>query len=100
MCMGIEWMMQMEGDTKGSAKAGDTSAKKDVHPGPNAQISHQGSFSQGVSYGNSNTQGIVALFHPNDTTLLPYSVIYGSAHDGPYAKQRVDMCSFTMNSVI
>ncbi|KAL3569451.1 hypothetical protein D5086_029341 [Populus alba] len=44
------------GDTKGSAKAGDTSAKKDVRPGPNAQISHQGSFSQGVSYGNSNTQ--------------------------------------------
>ncbi|XP_061954221.1 nuclear transcription factor Y subunit B-10-like [Populus nigra] len=47
---------EMEGDTKGSAKAGDTSAKKDVHPGPNAQISHQGSFSQGVSYGNSNSQ--------------------------------------------
>lgn len=23
-------------------------------------------------------KGIVALFHPNDTTLLPYSVIYGS----------------------
>ncbi|KAF9664998.1 hypothetical protein SADUNF_Sadunf16G0076500 [Salix dunnii] len=45
-----------EGDTKGSAKAGDTSAKKDVHPGPNAQISHQGSFSQGVTYGNSNSQ--------------------------------------------
>ncbi|KAL9336604.1 hypothetical protein Peur_071092 [Populus x canadensis] len=45
-----------EGDTKGSAKTGDTSAKKDIHPGPNAQISHQGSFSQGVSYGNSNSQ--------------------------------------------
>lgn len=23
-------------------------------------------------------KGIVALFHPNDTTLLPYSVIYGA----------------------
>ncbi|KAJ6425504.1 hypothetical protein OIU84_026144 [Salix udensis] len=47
---------EMEGDTKGSAKAGETSAKRDVHHGPNAQISHQDSFSQGVSYGNSNSQ--------------------------------------------
>ncbi|XP_052304127.1 nuclear transcription factor Y subunit B-1 isoform X1 [Populus trichocarpa] len=29
---------EMEGDTKGSAKTGDTSAKKDIHPGPNAQV--------------------------------------------------------------
>ncbi|XP_039062875.1 nuclear transcription factor Y subunit B-10-like isoform X2 [Hibiscus syriacus] len=28
---------EMEGDTKGSAKGGDTFAKKDVQPGPNAQ---------------------------------------------------------------
>nr|KJB46565.1 hypothetical protein B456_007G374600 [Gossypium raimondii] len=42
-----------EGDAKGSAKGGDASAKKDVQPGPNGQLVHQGSFSQGVNYGNS-----------------------------------------------
>ncbi|TXG59121.1 hypothetical protein EZV62_016950 [Acer yangbiense] len=42
-----------EGDTKGSAKGGDSSAKKDVQPSPNTQLAHQGSFSQGVNYGNS-----------------------------------------------
>ncbi|CAI0427041.1 unnamed protein product [Linum tenue] len=41
-----------EGDTKGSGKGGDTSARKDVQPSPNAQISHQATFSQGVSYSN------------------------------------------------
>ncbi|KAJ9184254.1 hypothetical protein P3X46_003999 [Hevea brasiliensis] len=44
---------EMEGDTKGSAKGGETSVKKDVQPSPNVQISHQGSFSQGVNYANS-----------------------------------------------
>lgn len=44
---------EMEGDAKGSAKGGDASAKKDVQPGPNGQLVHQGSFSQGVNYGNS-----------------------------------------------
>lgn len=47
---------EMEGDTKGSAKGGEASAKKDVQPGPNVQIAHQGSFSQGVSYTNSQSQ--------------------------------------------
>ncbi|KAF4369280.1 hypothetical protein CsatB_017064 [Cannabis sativa] len=49
---------EMEGDTKGSAKGGDssTSSKKDIHPSPNAQIAHQGSFSQGVNYANSQSQ--------------------------------------------
>ncbi|XP_039062874.1 nuclear transcription factor Y subunit B-8-like isoform X1 [Hibiscus syriacus] len=47
---------EMEGDTKGSAKGGDTFAKKDVQPGPNAQLAHQGSFSQDVYYGNSQSQ--------------------------------------------
>ncbi|KAJ1443854.1 hypothetical protein SESBI_00025 [Sesbania bispinosa] len=42
-----------EGDTKGSAKGGDSSAKKDVQPSPNAQLAHQGSFSQSVNYTNS-----------------------------------------------
>ncbi|MCI15554.1 nuclear transcription factor Y subunit B-10-like, partial [Trifolium medium] len=50
--MGQLEMLQMEGDTKGSAK-GDTSAKKDVQQGSNPQLAHQGSFSQGVSYTNS-----------------------------------------------
>ncbi|WVZ03143.1 hypothetical protein V8G54_023949 [Vigna mungo] len=30
---------EMEGDTKGSTKGGDTSGKKDVQPGPNAPLS-------------------------------------------------------------
>ncbi|AES81793.1 putative transcription factor Hap3/NF-YB family [Medicago truncatula] len=47
---------EMEGDTKGSAKGGDTSGKKDVQQGSNPQLVHQGSFSQGVSYTNSQGQ--------------------------------------------
>ncbi|PPR91521.1 hypothetical protein GOBAR_AA29157 [Gossypium barbadense] len=55
---------EMEGDTKGSVKGGDTFAKKDVQPGPNAQLVHQGSFSQGVYYGNSQSQtSFDILFH-------------------------------------
>ncbi|XP_044499483.1 nuclear transcription factor Y subunit B-1-like isoform X2 [Mangifera indica] len=47
---------EMEGDTKGSAK-GESSSKKDIPPGHNTpQLAHQGSFSQGVSYGNSQSQ--------------------------------------------
>ncbi|XP_054776683.1 nuclear transcription factor Y subunit B-10-like isoform X2 [Prosopis cineraria] len=49
-------LLQMEGDTKGSAKGGEVSTKKDVQPSPNAQLAHQGSFSQGVSYTNSQPQ--------------------------------------------
>ncbi|KAL7170049.1 hypothetical protein ACSBR2_034990 [Camellia fascicularis] len=46
-----------EGDTKGSGKGGEGSAKKDgVHPGPNTQFAHQGSFSQSMNYGNSQSQ--------------------------------------------
>ncbi|CAL0309853.1 unnamed protein product [Lupinus luteus] len=44
-----------EGDTKGSAKGGESSAKKD-QPNPNVQLAHQGSFSQGVSYTNSQVK--------------------------------------------
>ncbi|XP_031384367.1 nuclear transcription factor Y subunit B-1-like isoform X2 [Punica granatum] len=57
---------EMEGDTKGSAKSGDGSVKKDgsgVHPGPNAQLVHQGSFSQGISYPNSQGQHLIVLTH-------------------------------------
>ncbi|KAE9612285.1 putative transcription factor Hap3/NF-YB family [Lupinus albus] len=49
---------EIEGDTKVSAKGGDASSRKDVHPSPNAQFHHQGSFSQGqgVDYTNSQAQ--------------------------------------------
>ncbi|KAH9671857.1 nuclear transcription factor Y subunit B-10 [Citrus sinensis] len=49
-----------EGDTKGNAKGGDASAKKDGQPNPNTQLAHQGSFPQGVNYGNSqhSAQGL------------------------------------------
>nr|XP_009620315.1 nuclear transcription factor Y subunit B-10-like isoform X3 [Nicotiana tomentosiformis]XP_016449856.1 PREDICTED: nuclear transcription factor Y subunit B-10-like isoform X3 [Nicotiana tabacum] len=45
---------EMEGDTKGSAKTADGSAKRDgMQPSPSSQLAHQGSFSQGMNYGNS-----------------------------------------------
>ncbi|XP_057512528.1 nuclear transcription factor Y subunit B-8 [Actinidia eriantha] len=47
---------EMEGDTKGTAKGGEGSARKDVQSGPNVQLAHQGSFSQGMGYGNSQSQ--------------------------------------------
>ncbi|XVF07970.1 hypothetical protein REPUB_Repub06bG0185000 [Reevesia pubescens] len=50
-----------EGDTKGSAKGGDTSIKRDVQPSPNAQLAHQGSFLQGVNYGNSQAHLMVPM---------------------------------------
>ncbi|RDY04660.1 Nuclear transcription factor Y subunit B-8, partial [Mucuna pruriens] len=45
-----------EGDSKGSTKGGDASARRDVYPSSNAQLVHQGSFSQGVNYTNSQPQ--------------------------------------------
>ncbi|CAN4116982.1 unnamed protein product [Withania somnifera] len=48
---------EMEGDTKGTAKAADGSSKRDgMQPGPNSQLAHQRSFSQGMNYGNSQGQ--------------------------------------------
>ncbi|XP_002525186.2 nuclear transcription factor Y subunit B-10 [Ricinus communis] len=48
---------EMEGDTKGSVKGGETSVKKDVQQITNVQqISHQGSFSQSANYANSQVQ--------------------------------------------
>ncbi|XP_004304397.1 PREDICTED: nuclear transcription factor Y subunit B-10-like [Fragaria vesca subsp. vesca] len=47
---------EMEGDTKGSGKGGDSSSKKEAQPSAIAQIPHQGSFSQGATYSNSQTQ--------------------------------------------
>ncbi|KAF1880003.1 hypothetical protein Lal_00022130 [Lupinus albus] len=63
-----------QGDTKVSAKGGDASSRKDVHPSPNAQVEcvytytvpgytvrnfhHQGSFSQGQGVDYTNSQYI------------------------------------------
>ncbi|KAA8534329.1 hypothetical protein F0562_031844 [Nyssa sinensis] len=47
---------ELEGDVKGSTRGGDGSAKNDTvgaHLGPNAQFAHQGSFTQGMNYVNS-----------------------------------------------
>ncbi|CAI9098084.1 OLC1v1034665C1 [Oldenlandia corymbosa var. corymbosa] len=45
---------EMEGDTKGSAKGGEGSSKRDgVQLNPNSQLGHQGSYTQGINYGNS-----------------------------------------------
>ncbi|KAM3235064.1 nuclear transcription factor Y subunit B-1 [Capsicum annuum] len=48
---------EMEGDTKGSVRAGDTSARKDIvggHLGPSSQqFVYDGSFTQDLDYGNS-----------------------------------------------
>ncbi|MCD7450030.1 hypothetical protein HAX54_003086 [Datura stramonium] len=44
------------GDTKGSARGGDTSARKDIvggQLGSSTQFVYDGSFTQGLDYGNS-----------------------------------------------
>lgn len=49
---------EMEGDTKGSGKLGEGSTRKEgAQPLPSTQLAHQGSFSQGMHYGNSQGQG-------------------------------------------
>nr|GMC84425.1 nuclear transcription factor Y subunit B-10-like isoform X1 [Ipomoea batatas] len=51
------------GDTKGSAKAADGPGKRDgMQPTPNMQLAHQGSFTQGMSYGNSQ---VFSLYVPD-----------------------------------
>ncbi|KAJ7972451.1 Nuclear transcription factor Y subunit B [Quillaja saponaria] len=47
---------EMEGDTKGSAKSGEASVKKDGQSSSNSQLVHQGSYSQGVNYTNPQAQ--------------------------------------------
>ncbi|XAR69029.1 hypothetical protein NMG60_11000475 [Bertholletia excelsa] len=49
---------EIEGDTKGSAKGGEGSARKDGVQQPVAvpQLAHQGSYSQGMNYGNAQSQ--------------------------------------------
>ncbi|XP_075513034.1 nuclear transcription factor Y subunit B-1-like [Primulina tabacum] len=45
------------GDTKGSAKGSEGSARKDVlQPTSTSQLVNQGSFSQGMNYGHSQSQ--------------------------------------------
>ncbi|KAI5665344.1 hypothetical protein M9H77_24667 [Catharanthus roseus] len=49
---------EMEGDTKGSAKGADGSAKRDASQlGHSSQLAHHGSFTQGINYGNSQELG-------------------------------------------
>ncbi|CAO2824236.1 unnamed protein product [Amaranthus hypochondriacus] len=56
---------EMEGDTKGSAKGGESSGKRDTMGGqsaPNVQLAHQGSFNQShqvLNYGNSQAQHLM-----------------------------------------
>ncbi|KAL8504552.1 hypothetical protein ACS0TY_015929 [Phlomoides rotata] len=46
------------GETKGSTKGADGSSRKDgMQHGPSSQMVPQGSFSQGINYGNSEPQG-------------------------------------------
>ncbi|KAL2481453.1 Nuclear transcription factor Y subunit B-8 [Abeliophyllum distichum] len=48
---------EMEGDTKGSAKGADGSARKDAPlPNPGSQLAHQISFTQGMNYGSSQSR--------------------------------------------
>ncbi|XP_028066441.1 nuclear transcription factor Y subunit B-1-like isoform X1 [Camellia sinensis] len=68
---------EMEGDTKGSGKGGEGSGRKDgVHPGPNAQLAYQGSFSQGINYGNSQADlQQRPHFWGNDSKMSPYLMV-------------------------
>ncbi|KAF6150534.1 hypothetical protein GIB67_030335 [Kingdonia uniflora] len=53
-----------EGDTKGSAKGGESSGRKDAMPvqqGSNSQISHQGSFGPGTNYMNSQVMARISI---------------------------------------
>ncbi|WOH00948.1 hypothetical protein DCAR_0520325 [Daucus carota subsp. sativus] len=48
---------EMEGDTKGSGKGAEGSSRKEgVQPVHQGQLVHQGSYPQGVIYGNSQQQ--------------------------------------------
>lgn len=56
----LQKFRELEGDTKGPAKAGDGSGKKDalgVQAGSSNQIAHQGSFTQDMNYIHSQSQG-------------------------------------------
>ncbi|VVB05999.1 unnamed protein product [Arabis nemorensis] len=59
----IYLMRYREGDTKGSGKGGESSAKKDGQPAQFPQLAHQGSFSQGP-YGNSQASSHMMVQMP------------------------------------
>ncbi|KAJ4841388.1 Nuclear transcription factor Y subunit B-8 [Turnera subulata] len=67
-----------EGDTKGSAKSGDTSAKKDVHSSQSVQISHQGSFPQAVNYANS--QSVASVWDVVPAVMVVFTSESTSVH--------------------
>ncbi|XP_056172555.1 nuclear transcription factor Y subunit B-1-like isoform X1 [Syzygium oleosum] len=57
---------EVGGDTKGPARGGETSAKRDgaaVQSAPNAQIAHQGSFSHGTNYSHSQVHHSALPMH-------------------------------------
>ncbi|KAK9733423.1 hypothetical protein RND81_04G067400 [Saponaria officinalis] len=56
---------EMEGDTKGSAKGGETLGRRDSmgQPVSNAQLAHQGSFNQQMNYGSSQVQHVMIPMH-------------------------------------
>ncbi|KAK3445337.1 hypothetical protein EUGRSUZ_A01179 [Eucalyptus grandis] len=60
---------EVGGDTKGSAKVGEASTKRDgaaVQSVPNAQIAHQGSFSHGTNYSHSQVHHPALPMHGSE----------------------------------
>ncbi|XP_071690583.1 nuclear transcription factor Y subunit B-8-like isoform X2 [Rutidosis leptorrhynchoides] len=58
---------EIEGDTKGSAKGQEGSARKDgVQPDHNAHFAHQGSYLQGLDYGNSQARHMMVPMQGRD----------------------------------
>ncbi|XP_016542647.2 nuclear transcription factor Y subunit B-10 isoform X2 [Capsicum annuum] len=54
-------------EMEGTAKAADGSSKRDgMQPGPNSQLAHQGSFSQGMNYVNSQGQHMMVPMQGTD----------------------------------
>ncbi|KAI3683782.1 hypothetical protein L1987_84297 [Smallanthus sonchifolius] len=53
---------EMEGDTKGSAKGQEGLARRDgMQPDHSARLAHQGSYLQGLDYGNPQGQHVVPM---------------------------------------
>uniref|UniRef100_A0A803N839 Transcription factor CBF/NF-Y/archaeal histone domain-containing protein n=2 Tax=Chenopodium quinoa TaxID=63459 RepID=A0A803N839_CHEQI len=59
-----------EGDTKGSAKGGETSGKRDAMGNQQPQLAHQGSFNQAMNYGNSQHGDSVVYHKPTSVVLV------------------------------
>uniref|UniRef100_A0A803N9H6 Transcription factor CBF/NF-Y/archaeal histone domain-containing protein n=1 Tax=Chenopodium quinoa TaxID=63459 RepID=A0A803N9H6_CHEQI len=71
-----------EGDTKGSAKGGEASGKRDAVGNQQPQLAHQGSFNQAMNYGNSQVR--FALIDK----VKKLFVVAGPASNGSYARPR------------